>query len=213
MKDCGMNRRFFLGGGMAATAFGLAGCVETATQTFGTVPSIGLATREKFAVPYVNLQTIPPEFRRARVSYVTDQPPGTIVVDTAARHLFFVEERGKATRYGIGVGRQGFGWKGNATIQRKSEWPDWRPPAEMIQRDPRLVKYRDQPWPGGPKNPLGARALYLYQGGRDTLYRLHGTNEPRSIGKAMSSGCIRLLNQDVVHLYERTPIGTKVIVR
>lgn len=118
---------------------------------------------------------------------------------------------GEAMRYGVGVGREGFAWAGRARIRRKAEWPKWTPPAEMIKRRPDLAKYRNG-MPGGPDNPLGARALYLYQGSRDTLYRIHGTNEPWTIGQAMSSGCIRLLNDDVKDLYNRVGLGTRVVV-
>lgn len=152
-----------------------------------------------------------PRLRRQRVRYDTRERPGTIVVDTRERFLYFVEEGGMATRYGVGVGREGANFRGRANIRRKAEWPSWTPTANMIRRDARLRQYAGG-MPGGPNNPLGARALYLYRGGRDTMFRLHGTNEPASIGRAMSSGCIRLMNDDIVHLYERTPIGTPVVV-
>ena len=133
------------------------------------------------------------------------------MVDVAARHLYLIEDRGRAIRYGVGVGREGFAWSGEARIGRKATWPTWTPPAQMIRRDPSLAQHAGG-MPGGPANPLGVRALYLYQGKRDTLYRLHGTNEPASIGKAVSSGCINLLNRDAIDLYERVPVGTKVVV-
>lgn len=152
-----------------------------------------------------------PRLRRQRVRYDTRERPGTIVVDTRERFLYFVEEGGMATRYGVGVGREGANFRGRANIRRKAEWPSWTPTANMIRRDARLRQYAGG-MPGGPNNPLGARALYLYRGGRDTMFRLHGTNEPASIGRAMSSGCIRLMNDDIVHLYDRTPIGTPVVV-
>jgi lipoprotein-anchoring transpeptidase ErfK/SrfK len=134
-----------------------------------------------------------------------------IVVDPNQRFLYLVMKDGKSMRYGIGVGRQGFSWSGDAVIKAKRVWPDWYPPAEMVARDPAAA-----PWangmPGGIQNPLGARALYLYQGNKDTLYRLHGTADASSIGRAVSSGCVRMLNQDIIDLYNRTPIGTKVLV-
>ncbi len=133
------------------------------------------------------------------------------MVDPGQRYLYLVQADGRARRYGIGVGRQGFSWNGTATIKRKSKWPSWYPPKEMQARDERARQFADG-MDGGPQNPLGARALYLYQGGRDTLYRIHGTNEPRSIGTAVSSGCVRMLNADVIDLYNRVPVGTKVIV-
>jgi lipoprotein-anchoring transpeptidase ErfK/SrfK len=138
----------------------------------------------------------------------TGQPPGTIVINTNERHLYLVEARGSAIRYGIGVGREGFTWKGVAQVGRKSEWPRWIPPKDMLKRRPDLPEEMD----GGLENPLGARALYLFQGKRDTLFRIHGTNEPDSIGRAVSSGCIRMMNADVIDLYGRVHIGTRVVV-
>ena len=148
------------------------------------------------------------------VHYVTDEKPGTIIIDTRRRYLYLILGNDKAKRYGIGVGRAGFQWSGEAKIGRKAEWPDWHPPKEMIERE--LKKYgRKLPekMKGGPKNPLGARALYLYQNGRDTLYRIHGTNQPWTIGRAVSSGCIRMRNEDVIDLYKRVRVGAKVIVK
>jgi lipoprotein-anchoring transpeptidase ErfK/SrfK len=168
-------------------------------------------TDEKFPVAPVNMSTIPAQYHRRVVRNPTGEPPGTIVVDPGQRYLYLVMDDGQAMRYGIGVGRQGFSWSGEATVQRKQKWPSWHPPVEMQARDERARQWKDG-MPGGPDNPLGARALYLYQGGRDTLYRIHGTNEPRSIGKAVSSGCIRMLNADVIDLYERVPTGTRVVV-
>jgi lipoprotein-anchoring transpeptidase ErfK/SrfK len=145
---------------------------------------------------------------RAEVENTTKQPPGTIVIDTGARKLFYTEDNGRALAYGIGVGRQGFSWKGVAQVKRKSEWPDWYPPSDMLKRRPDLPTHMA----GGIENPLGARALYLFQGNKDTMFRIHGTNEPDTIGKAVSSGCIRMLNADVIDLYNRVPVGTKVVV-
>jgi lipoprotein-anchoring transpeptidase ErfK/SrfK len=150
-------------------------------------------------------------YRRQTVSYNGNEPPGTIVVDTASRYLYFVEAGGQATRYGVAVGQEGLSFKGEATIGRKAEWPSWTPTADMIARKPRLGQYAEGV-PGGPGNPLGAAALYLYQDGRDTLFRLHGTNAPWSIGQAVSNGCIRLTNPNIVDLYERAHVGTKVLV-
>jgi lipoprotein-anchoring transpeptidase ErfK/SrfK len=138
--------------------------------------------------------------------------PGIIVVDPKNRFLYFVEQNGLAVRYGVGVGRQGFAWSGTASIHHAGKWPKWFPQADMVKRDPKTAQFAGG-MPGGLDNPLGARALYLFQGDRDTLYRIHGTNDPSSIGKAVSSGCIRLFNQDIVDLYNRVPEGTKVIVR
>jgi lipoprotein-anchoring transpeptidase ErfK/SrfK len=145
---------------------------------------------------------------RQVVSWNGPEAPGSIVVSTQERRLYFVMGDGKAMRYGVGVGRPGFEWAGAKTITNKREWPDWTPPPEMLRRRPDLPRHMV----GGPDNPLGARALYLYQGGRDTLYRIHGTNEPETIGRAASSGCIRMRNVDVIDLYNRVGVGTKVIV-
>jgi lipoprotein-anchoring transpeptidase ErfK/SrfK len=148
--------------------------------------------------------SVPERFQKRTVSYTTDEPAGTIVIETSRRYLYYVLGDNEAIRYGIGVGRDGFLWSGTERISRKAEWPSWTPPAEMRERQPGLPAFM----PGGPDNPLGARALYL----GSTLYRIHGTLERWSIGRAMSSGCIRMLNEDVIDLYDRTRIGAKVIV-
>lgn len=147
---------------------------------------------------------VAPQFLPAVVDYTGPHKPGTIIIDTNARYLYLVEQNGVARRYGVGVGKPGFEWAGTHKITRKAEWPDWRPPAEMRKRRPGLPTYMA----GGPNNPLGARAMYL----GSTLYRIHGSNEPWSIGQAVSSGCIRMRNEDVTDLYERVGVGTKVIV-
>lgn len=147
---------------------------------------------------------LPPHLRRQVVPYLTREAPGTVIIDTPNTYLYYVLGGGKAIRYGIGVGREGFTWSGVRTIDRKVEWPDWEPPAEMIARQPYLPRWVA----GGPGNPLGARAMYL----KGTLYRIHGTNDPSSIGKRMSSGCIRMLNEDAIDLYNRVYVGTKVVV-
>jgi len=149
-----------------------------------------------------------PKFLPQEVSYETSHAPGTIVVDTKQRFLYLVLKDGKARRYGVGVGKDGFGWTGTHKITAKREWPDWRPPAEMIARERKKGKILPTLVKGGPQNPLGARALYL----GSTLYRIHGTNAPWTIGQAVSSGCIRMRNEDVIDLYERVPVGTKVVV-
>ena len=153
-------------------------------------------------------RTAAPQYQRQIVPNPTGQGPGTIVVDTRSKFLYLVLDRGRAIRYGVGVGRQGFTWKGTAVVGRKAVWPDWRPPEAMLQRQPYLPRHM----PGGPGNPLGARALYLHKGGKDTLFRIHGTNERWSIGRSVSSGCIRMLNEDVIDLYGRVGIGTRVVV-
>ncbi|WP_454001790.1 L,D-transpeptidase [Afipia felis] len=149
---------------------------------------------------------------RQYVDDPTGQSPGTIVVDPANHYLYLVQQGGKALRYGVGVGRAGMAWSGTANVAYKREWPSWTPTKNMIARDPKTYSKWAKGMDGGEANPLGARALYLFQGGKDTLYRIHGTNEPWSIGKSMSSGCIRMMNQDVIDLYRRIPKGTKVVV-
>lgn len=149
-----------------------------------------------------------PAYLPAVVSYATAERPGTIVIDTRRRYLYLVMEGGKAQRYGVGVGRDGFGWSGTVKVARKAEWPRWTPPAEMRKRQPYLPVSME----GGPNNPLGARALYLHRNGKDTLFRIHGSNEPWTIGQAVSSGCFRMRNEDVIALYGRVPIGAKVVV-
>jgi lipoprotein-anchoring transpeptidase ErfK/SrfK len=156
-------------------------------------------------VPDPREERLSSAFQRQAVFYRTNEPPGTIIVDTADRYLYLVQGSNRAIRYGIGVGREGFQWQGLLKITRKAEWPDWTPPAEMIERQPYLPRFMA----GGPGNPMGARALYLGA----TVYRIHGTNQPQTIGSAVSSGCFRLVNDDVIDLFERVPVGTKVVVR
>lgn len=146
-----------------------------------------------------------PAFKRREISFNSSEAPGTIIIETRKRYLYYVMPNGKAMRYGIGVGRSGFTWKGTEKISRKAEWPDWHPPAEMRKREPHLPEFV----PGGPKNPMGARALYLGA----TEYRIHGTVAPWTIGQAVSSGCIRLTNEDVIDLYKRAKVGSKVVVK
>jgi lipoprotein-anchoring transpeptidase ErfK/SrfK len=172
---------------------------------------------ERFPVPAVDLSNIDPEYLRKIVSYSTYEQPGTIIIDPQNHFLYLIQGGGQAIRYGVGVGRQGFEWSGVATIHNKQEWPDWYPPKEMVERQPELRRQLIQLQsglgiPGGPRNPLGSRAMYLWEGNKDTLYRIHGTVEPWTIGKSVSSGCIRMINQDVIDLYERAPVGAKVVV-
>lgn len=181
--------------------------INPASTIYGPIPD------EPFPVPAVDLAYVNPDYYRAVVptpTFITGNP-GDIVVDTTNKYLYLVQDDGMCRRYGVGVGREGFGWSGRAVIERKAEWPTWTPPAAMVARDASA-----RPWangmPGGLNNPLGARALYLYQGGNDTLYRIHGTIEPWSIGTAVSSGCVRLINQDIIDLYQRVPTGTRVTV-
>ena len=155
--------------------------------------------------------SVPADFQRQVVPFRTAEAPGTIIIDGNRHYLYYVLPDFQAIRYGIGVGREGFGWAGIVEVGRKVEWPTWTPPAEMVERDEKAAKWAGG-MPGGPENPLGARALYLFEGGRDTIYRIHGTNEPWSIGLDISSGCIRMNNEDVIDLYERVSTGAKVIV-
>ena len=158
-----------------------------------------------------------PAFARTIVTYPSPEPAGTIIVDPGSHYLYRIQGDGTAIRYGVGVGAEGFVWNGMAVIHTKQEWPDWYPPAEMLERKPELREHMVQlqsgiGMKGGPENPIGARAMYLWQGNKDTLYRIHGTNDPTTIGHNVSSGCIRLTNDDVTDLYNRTPVGTKVVV-
>jgi lipoprotein-anchoring transpeptidase ErfK/SrfK len=155
-------------------------------------------------VPSAESEQLDPQYQRQMVFYRTTEPPGTIIVQTSEKYLYLVQGGNRALRYGIGVGRDGFQWKGLVKIARKQEWPDWRPPPEMIERQPYLPRFMA----GGPGNPLGARAMYLGA----TVYRIHGTNQPDTIGSKVSSGCFRLINPDVIDLYDRVPVGTRVIV-
>ncbi len=165
-----------------------------------------------FPIEPINPRKIKKQFRRQMVDFEGYEDPGTLVVDPDNRFLYHVLAYGRAKRYGVGVGRAGFAWAGDAKIGMKRRWPRWVPPREMVDRDENARKWVNGQ-PGGPDNPLGARALYLYANGVDTLYRIHGTTEPQSIGKAMSSGCIRMLNQDVAELFENVLVGTPVTVR
>ena len=172
---------------------------------------------DKFPVPGVTPAIVRKGFERTEVAYVTQEAPGTIIVDPHAHYLYLVEANGRARRYGVAVGKQGFSWSGSAIIKTKQEWPDWYPPKEMIDRHPELKAQLDKLQSGmgvagGYRNPLGARAMYLWQGNKDTYFRIHGTLEPHSIGTNASSGCIRMINQDAIDLYGRVQEGTKVVV-
>ena len=191
--------RIWLAAVVAVVVTGLSGCVGTF-----------MADEEQPKGP-------DPAFIRTVVTYPSPEPAGTIIIDPGSHYLYHIQGDGSAIRYGVGVGAEGFVWNGLAVIHTKQEWPDWYPPPEMLSRKPELREHMVQlqsgiGMKGGSDNPLGARAMYLWQGNRDTLYRLHGTNEPWTIGHNVSSGCIRLTNEDIVDLYDRTSIGTKVIV-
>jgi|SRR5690606_2940273 len=202
-----MDMRIFSVAAALAVLVGLGGCSSTMlTGSYGPVRDAG------YQLPAIPVHKIDRKYHRQVVKYDTSEKPGTIIVDTGAKHLYFVMPEGKAMRYGIGVGREGFGWSGTARVAAKREWPVWTPPAPMIRRQPELARYAGGMQPGL-DNPLGPRALYLHNQRGDTGYRLHGTPEWWSIGKAMSSGCIRLMNQDIIDLYNRTEKGAKVIVK
>ncbi|WP_163268194.1 L,D-transpeptidase [Chelativorans alearense] len=166
---------------------------------------------EPFPVSAIPLSQIDPDLRRREVAFEGDHPAGTVVVNTPERRLYFVLGGGRAIRYGIGVGREGLVLRGNAIVGRKAEWPSWTPTGNMMRRDARYRRFAGGV-PGGPRNPLGARALYLYRNGRDTMFRIHGTNQPETIGGAVSSGCIRMVNHDVIDLYKRVSVGARVVV-
>ena len=187
----------------------VAGC--SATEYRLDYHNYAAVPHDRFPLPALSPDKIKPELRRREVTYETKHKAGTVVVDTPARRLYYVEGGGKAVRYGIGVGRAGLALRGNARVGRKADWPSWTPTDNMMSRDPRNRQYAGG-LPGGLNNPLGARALYLYRGNADTMFRIHGTNQPNSIGQAMSSGCVRMLNHDIVDLYDRVPVGAEVVV-
>ena len=226
-----MTRRRFLhaaGALAASSALGACSTTERVITPYAAEPApppgiepLGdLATMygpvydDGFEVPAVPYQKIDPQFLRQIVPDPTGAPPGSLVVDTSSHHLYLVREGGVALRYGVGLGRAGFEWQGDAVIQWKQHWPKWTPPDEMVARDPKLAPYSaaNGGMPGGLQNPLGARAMYIYQNDVDTGYRVHGSPEWWSIGKSVSSGCVRLINQDVIDLYNRVPNQTPVIV-
>ena len=239
------SRRAFTAGAAAIAAAGLSGCAGSgrslpfadngaldwlpfgqggarrdlnptlARPHYGQI--YGRMEGEHYPVQAFRYMEVDAAFLRQEVAYTGLEGPGTIVVDPKSRFLYRVEDHQRATRYGVGVGRDGFSWSGEAKINMKRDWPDWVPPHEMVARNPEIraelvATSRGQGVPGGPKSPLGARAMYLFAGGGDTGYRIHGTTEPETIGTNVSSGCIRLVNQDVIHLYHRTPEGAKVVV-
>lgn len=219
-----LTRRQFARVSFGFAGLALAGCTTTNSdgETVGLLTgetssfrlNYGPVPEERFPLPAIDSKVLKPQFRRRRVNYETSERPGTVVVDTSAFYLYHVEPGGTAMRYGVGLGRQGFEWSGRARIAWKRPWPTWTPPDEMIARRPELEKWsvRNGGMPPGLQNPLGARALYIFQGGKDTLYRLHGTNEPHSISKAVSSGCVRLVNQDVIDLFNRVKSGSRILV-
>lgn len=212
-----LSRRLFM---IGLPAVALAACTTTRTPVVQE-PQIdpyyqamyGALPNEKFPVAAMDLRRVDPQFWRQEVPYVTSERPGTIVVDTPSRFLFLVLEGGRALRYGVGVGKtEALVFRGTASVGRKAEWPRWTPTQSMIAREPDRYGAYAGGLEGGLANPLGPRALYLYKNGADTLFRLHGTTEPYTIGTNVSSGCIRLMNQDIIDLYARVPVGAKVVV-
>lgn len=230
-----LTRRAFTLPALTAAAAGLAGC---GSRSIVAMPEMApaaprLQTRtlsrpnyaevyvdypgERFPIMAIDYQRIEPRFLRQTVEFPRDERPGSIVIDPAGYHLYFVESPRVATRYGVGVGREGFGWSGTARINMKRDWADWVPPPEMIEREPEIRAQLERTprglgVRGGPKSPLGARTLYLFGDGRDLGYRIHGTFEPYTVGTNVSSGCIRMINQDIAHLYARVALGTPVTV-
>ncbi|MDD9908722.1 MAG: L,D-transpeptidase [Ahrensia sp.] len=218
------SRRLFLTGAGSAAVSLLTGCSTRSRRN--TSDSLERISRSQYAtmygpirdggfsIPAINLKKVPERFLRRQVDFDTRHRPGTLIVNTRNFYLHLVQKGDKAMRYGVGLGRAGFEWSGTGVIQWKQKWPKWTPPEEMIQRQPELRKWSadNGGQPPGLKNPLGARALYIFENGKDTLYRLHGTPEYWTIGKAVSSGCVRLMNQDIIDLYARVPSGSKLIV-
>lgn len=221
-----MNRRQFICGTAGSSVLALSGCT-TATRIGQTVealsPNPKLATvramygpmpGERFPLPAIDINKVPSKLWRRQVNFSSPYPVGTVIVNTKTYFLHLIQEGGKAMRYGVGLGRQGFEWSGEGVIQWKQDWPKWTPPDEMIARRRDLAKWSasNGGMPPGLDNPLGARALYIFQNGEDTLYRIHGSPEYWTIGKSVSSGCVRMINQDVVDLYGRVTNGARLIV-
>jgi len=206
------RRSFLLGSAAGLGALGLAGCATTdgmisaeAMKWYGPKPN------EKFPIPAVDLSKMDPKYFRQTVRYDSKEAPGTILIDPRNYFAYRIEGDGNATRYGANVGRAGFLWSGEAYVGRKAEWPVWTPPKEMILRQPEAAKYA-RGMPGGLENPLGARVLYLYKNGVYTVFTIYSTSDPETIGTAVTSGCTGLLSQDMIDLYARTPIKTKVVM-
>ncbi|MFC0807392.1 L,D-transpeptidase [Ensifer sp. P24N7] len=219
----GLPRRSFI---LGVGAIAVSGCVSTEPPPVVTIaepppaptpvvpPMYYAMPNERFPIPEVDISQLPPQFWRTEVDYPANEKPGTLVVDTPGKYLYHIKPDGRAMRYGIGVGREGFAWAGEAIMAYRREWPRWTPPDSMVARQPELEPYSiaNGGMDPGLKNPLGARALYIHENGKDTLYRIHGTPEAFSIGKAVSSGCIRLINQDVIHLHDEVRDGSRIVV-
>lgn len=224
MQSPFVTRRHMMLGASSLAALALAGCTTTTTPIptaaeappAPAIPSEYLAMYaaipdERFPIPAARIDLIDPIYWRREVENITGEKAGVVVVDTPNRFLYWTIENGRAMRYGVGIGREGFAWEGRGHIAYGREWPTWTPPSDMIDREPELEQYRNGMKPGL-DNPLGPRALYIHQGNRDTLYRLHGNMDASSIGQAVSSGCVRLLFQDVIDLYERVTWGAPIVV-
>ena len=223
MTSLSLGRRQFMAGAASLSALALAGCTTTTPRV--TVPAApvrhavpadvramyGPVLDEPFPLRAADMSLVDPIYWRQQVIDPTGEKPGTVVVDTANRFLYHVGDDGMAMRYGVGIGRDGFAWSGRAHIAYKRAWPKWTPPAEMIARQPELEPYR-YGMPPGIDNPLGARTLYIHQGNVDTIYRIHGNPDERSIGQAVSSGCVRLLQQDIIHLHDAVKTGSTLVV-
>ena len=222
--NASLTRRRFLSSAGCTALLAVAGCTRTRERTSpvklkraksaefrALYPAL---PQEEFPIPAIPYGRLESKFWRQRVPYETSEKPGTVVVDTGNFFLYHVEPGGYAMRYGVGLGRAGFAWSGRARIAWKRPWPKWTPPAEMIEREPSLAKWSAENggMPPGLKNPLGSRALYIFQGKVDTLYRLHGSPEISSIGRAVSSGCVRLVNHDIIDLYDRVRSGSTIVV-
>ncbi|MEP3436175.1 MAG: L,D-transpeptidase [Hoeflea sp.] len=221
-----MNRRQFIYGAASTSVLALSGCttatkvgqpvekLPTSQNSSNIMTMYGPMPEERFPLPAIEISKVPSKFRRRQVNFTSPYPVGTVIVDTKTYYLHLVQENGQAMRYGVGLGRQGFEWSGEGVIQWKQAWPKWTPPDEMIARQPELEKWSadNGGMPPGLSNPLGARALYIFQNGKDTLYRIHGSPEYWTIGKSVSSGCVRMINQDIVDLYGRVTSGARLIV-
>lgn len=229
MTQDNLTRRRFGVGAVSLAGTALAGCttVEPSRKaaagptspapnrpSAAVIRAYGPMPDERFPLPAVDISKVPQRFWRQQVAYPTSERPGTLVVDTSSFFLHLVQEGGLAMRYGVGLGRAGFAWSGRGRVAYKRKWPRWTPPDEMIARQPELERWsvRNGGMPPGLENPLGARALYIFQGGVDTLYRVHGSPEYWTIGKAVSSGCVRMMQQDVIDLYDRVPPPASIVV-
>ena len=206
------RRALVFGSAVALGTMALAGCVESEDPRLaGARILYGPKPDKRFPIPAVDVARMDPKYFRATVDYQTKEAPGTIIVDPGHHYVYRIEADGRATRYGANVGRAGFLWSGDAYVGRKAEWPVWTPPKEMIARQPEAKKYAGG-MPPGLDNPLGARTLYLYRDGKYTLFTIYSTSDPTTIGDGITSGCTGLLTQDMLDLYERTPVKTKVVM-